>query len=121
MVIDMQQGANVYSMTQRKRRCETAGVGYTGLAGIVGGTGGNYAQQFIDAFTFSYTGEAARSFTNALELTAGTASTIEPVSPLAEGLPLIVGDITVNEGASLTLQPAAGTDPDWCVPCTSAT
>ncbi|HON46900.1 MAG TPA: PA14 domain-containing protein, partial [Kiritimatiellia bacterium] len=114
MVIDMQQGVNVYSMTNENAGAKLAELGTPAWLGIVGGTGGNYAQQFIDAFTFSYTGEAARSFTNALELTAGTASTIEPVSPLAEGLPLIVGDITVNEGASLTLQPAAGTDPD-CV------
>ncbi|MBP7636873.1 MAG: autotransporter-associated beta strand repeat-containing protein [Kiritimatiellae bacterium] len=114
MIVDMQQGANVYSMTNLNAGARLAALGTPAWLGIVGGTGGCYGQQIVDAFTFSYTDEATRSFTNALELAAGTASAIEAVPSVAEGLPLAVGTVTVNAGSSLDLQPAADTDPD-CV------
>ena len=80
--------------------------------GVVGGTGGAYGQQFIDAFSFTYTEAMARSFTNDLELAAGTASALAAASPSPEGLPLAVGLLVFNAGSSLDAAPAAGTDPD---------
>ncbi len=110
MVVDMQQGGTTYCMTNLNAGARLATVGTNAWMGVVGGTGGCYGQQFIDALTFTYTAEAARSFTNGLELAAGSASTLAAASAVAEGLPLVVGDLVFNAGSSLDAVPAAGTD-----------
>lgn len=112
MVIDMRQGATTYSMTNLAAGAKLAEVGTRAWLGVVGGTGGAYGQQVLDAFSFTYTEETARSFTNDLELAAGTGSRLAAASPSAEGLPLTVGSLVFNAGSSLDATPAAGTDPD---------
>jgi autotransporter-associated beta strand protein len=112
MVVDMLQGATAYSMTNLNAGARLAAVGTNAWMGVVGGTGGCYGQQLIDAFAFTYTDAAARNFTNGLELAAGTASTVEGASSSATGLPLVVGNVAFGAGSLLDAVPAAGTNPN---------
>ncbi|HPS06355.1 MAG TPA: PA14 domain-containing protein [Kiritimatiellia bacterium] len=110
MVIDMQQGATRYSMTNLTAGAMmSALIGPEAWLGVVGGTGGSYGQQFIDALTYTSFEETERTYTNDVVLAAGAASTLQAASSENGSQPLVVGDVEFEAGSSLSVVPAAGT------------
>ena len=111
MVINMQQGSTTYSMTNLTAGSYLAQLGASNVwVGVVGGTGGSYGQQLINALTYTAFDETARTYTNDVTLVPHTASTLTGVSALSGTQPLAVGNVTFAEETTLNVVPVSGSD-----------